>query len=83
MLPAAAGPWFTEGGVAARGVLSSAAVDVSIEMSSVDLKLDPPLTVNNTKQATVRKSQLTAAALYPALTQRKVASATAILGKPA
>jgi hypothetical protein len=41
--------------VAARGVLSSAAVDVSIEMSSLDLKMEPPLTVNNTKQALIRE----------------------------
>ncbi|WIA35656.1 hypothetical protein OEZ86_004068 [Tetradesmus obliquus] len=47
------GPWFTEGGVAARGVLSSAAVDVNIQMSNVALKMEPPLLINGSKKATV------------------------------
>lgn len=39
--------------MAARGVLSSAAVDVNIHMSNVALKMEPPLLINGSKQASI------------------------------
>jgi hypothetical protein len=45
------GPWLTEGAVAAPGVISTAAVEVSVNVSGVLLEFNQPLSIANGKQS--------------------------------